>query len=278
MRKIVIFAILLFITIFLIFYAWFIEPNLLTIEYVNINSGLLTDNADKLKILQFSDTHISKHFNEKDLSRTVKKINKEKPDIVIFTGDLIDEYNKYENKDNIHKIWLILNEIKAPLGKYAVYGNHDYGGGAEYVYTEIMENSGFKLLKNENVYFKDYNINIIGLDDSIFGKYNVNTISQMIDKNSCNIVLSHEPDVISYFLEYNVDLFLSGHSHGGQINLPFVESLPSLAQKYIRGTYNFNNYRGTILYVNIGLGTSQLPMRFMAPPELTVFILNREKQ
>jgi len=275
-KKIISFIFTIIFIIFLTFiYAWLVEPNLLTVRYENINSNLLNENAGKLKILQFSDTHISGHFNENDLKRAVDRINEETPHIVVFTGDLIDEYNNYENKDNINEIWEILNSIEAPLGKYAVYGNHDYGGGAERVYEEIMKNSGFILFKNEKIYLKDFNINIIGMDDSIFGDYDRETIIGMLDEDRYNIVLSHEPDVIDFLLEYDIDLFLSGHSHGGQVNLPFVDSLPLLAKKYTRGLYSFNNYRQTNLYVNIGLGTSQIPMRFMAPPELTVLILNK---
>lgn len=268
----------IFIIIFIVFsaliYARFIEPNLLTVRYENMSSSLLNEDADKLKILLFSDTHISSHFDENDLKRAVERINEEAADIVVFGGDLIDEFNTYENKDNINEIWEILSEIKAPSGKYAVYGNHDYGGGAERVYAQIMENSGFMLLKNEKIQLNDYNINIIGMDDSIFGDYDRETITGMLDKDRCNIVLSHEPDVIDFLLEYDADLFLSGHSHGGQINLPFLDSLPLLAKKYTRGLYSFDNFRQTKLYVNIGLGTSQIPMRFMAVPELTVITLN----
>ncbi len=267
----------IFITIFIVFsaliYARFVEPNLLTVRYENMSSGLLNEDADKLKILMFSDTHISSHFDENDLKRAVERINGEAADIVVFGGDLIDEFNTYENKDNINELWEILSEIKAPSGKYAVYGNHDYGGGAERVYAQIMENSGFMLLKNEKIQLNDYNINIIGMDDSIFGDYDRETITGMLDKDRYNIVLSHEPDVIDFLLEYDADLFLSGHSHGGQINLPFLDSLPLLAKKYTRGLYSFDNFRQTKLYVNIGLGTSQIPMRFMAVPELTVITL-----
>lgn len=275
MRKVISFILLVIITVSSVFiYARFVEPNLLTVRYENISSNFLNENVKKLKVLQFSDTHLSSYFNENDLIKAVEKINDEKPHIVVFNGDLIDEYNKYENKDSIYKIWEILNTIEAPLGKYAVYGNHDYGGGAERVYEKIMTNSGFTLLKNENIFLKDYNINIIGMDDSIFGNYDRETIVEMLYEDSYNIILSHEPDVISFLLEYNIDLFLSGHSHGGQINLPFINSLPLLAKKYTRGLYSFENYRQTNLYVNIGLGTSQIPMRFMAPPELSVIVLS----
>lgn len=257
-------------------YARFIEPNCLTMNYINVNNGLISRNKEDLRILQFSDTHISEYFNIKDLNRVVEKINEENPDIVIFTGDLIDQYNNYKNNNNINEIWDILGRINAPLGKYAVYGNHDYGGGAEFAYKTIMENSGFVVLKNDKVILEDYNINIIGMDDSIFGNFEKEKLIVFLDKERYNVVLSHEPDVVDYLLEYNIDLFLSGHSHGGQVNLPLVNSFPILAKKYTNGIYSFNNYRQTMHYVNIGLGTSQIPLRFMAPPELSVFVLNNQ--
>jgi predicted MPP superfamily phosphohydrolase len=251
-----------------------VEPNFLKVHYENINNSYISEGSKELKIVQFSDMHVSEYFDEEDIRCVVKKINEENPQIVVFTGDLIDAYNKYENKSNINLIWEALGDIKATIGKYAIYGNHDYGGGAEQVYKTIMENSGFTILKNEKIALDDYNINIIGMDDSIFGKFEKNKLIEMLDNEKYNIVLSHEPDVIDYLLEYDVDLFLSGHSHGGQVNLPFINYLPPLAKKYKGGIYNFNNYRQTLLYVNVGLGTSQIPLRFMAPPELAVFVLN----
>jgi len=258
-------------------YARVIEPELLTVHYETIYSNLISGNDNGIKILQFSDTHVSAHFDIADLKHAVSKINEENPDIVFFTGDLIDEFSSYEDKGKVHEIWETLGLIKAPL-KYAIYGNHDYGGGAEKVYKQIMENSGFDVLINEKSELEQYNINIIGMDDSIFGNYNNEIFPDFLDKESYNIVLSHEPDVVDYWLEYNIDLFLSGHSHGGQINLPVVNSLPLLAKKYTRGLYGFENARQTQLYVNIGLGTSILPMRFMAAPELSVFILKGNEQ
>jgi len=258
------------ILIMIYIYARFIEPELLTVRYETINTDYLKN--DEIKILQFSDTHISEYFDIDDLNNAIDKINEENPDIVVFTGDLIDQFNNYENKENIHEIWEILGSINAPI-KYAVYGNHDYGGGAEKVYKEIMEKSGFKLLINEKEELPQYNINFIGMDDSIFGEYEPAVISGNMDKDMYNIVLSHEPDVADRLLEYSIDLLLAGHSHGGQVNLPFANYLPSLGEKYVRGFYDFENFRQTKVYVNIGLGTSTIPMRFMAAPELTVITL-----
>lgn len=265
-------SILMTILIMIYIYARFIEPELLTVRYETINTDYIKN--DEIKILQFSDTHISEYFDIDDLNNAIDKINEENPDIVVFTGDLIDQFNNYENKENIHEIWEILGSINAPI-KYAVYGNHDYGGGAEKVYKEIMEKSGFKLLINEKEELPQYNINFIGMDDSIFGEYEPAVISGNMDKDMYNIVLSHEPDVADRLLEYSIDLLLAGHSHGGQVNLPFANYLPSLGEKYVRGFYDFENFRQTKVYVNIGLGTSTIPMRFMAAPELTVITLKK---
>lgn len=275
MRKFFSFLSVIFLaSIVFYIYARFIEPDFLTVRYENISSGLISGDKKELRILQFSDMHISEYFDEKDIKKVVERINEEAPDVVVFTGDLIDEYNKYENKKNIDEIWEILGGINAPFGKYAIYGNHDYGGGAERIYKKIMENSGFAVLKNEKIALKEYNINIIGMDDSIFGRFDKQKLIEFLDDGSYNVVLSHEPDVIDSLLEYGIDLLLSGHSHGGQINLPGVKFLPAMAEKYTGGIYSFNNYRRTVLYVNAGLGTSQIPLRFMAPPELSVFILS----
>lgn len=271
MKKILsVLSILMTMLIMIYIYARFIEPELLTVRYETISTDYIIE--DEIKILQFSDTHISEYFDIDDLNNAIAKINEEKPDIVVFTGDLIDQFNNYENKENIHEIWESLCSINAPI-KYAIYGNHDYGGGAERVYKEIMEKGGFKLLINEKEELPQYNINFIGMDDSIFGEYEPELISDYMDEGMYNIILSHEPDVADKFLEYSIDLFLAGHSHGGQINLPFVNYLPSLGDKYVRGFYDFENVRQTKVYVNIGLGTSTIPMRFMAAPELSVITL-----
>lgn len=267
-----------FILGFIVFYTYasFIEPVLLTVQYENIYSHLLNDKSDNIKIVQFSDTHISEYFDLDNLKKIVNKINSQNPHIVVFTGDLFEQYNEYENKDKLYEIWEVLSQINAPLGKYAVYGNHDYGGGAERVYKQTMNKSGFKLLINERVKIEGHNINLIGMDDSIFGTFDKEKLVSYFDRDCFNIILSHEPDVADSFLEYNADLFIAGHSHGGQVNLPFINYTPPLAQKYKRGLYAIDNYRQTKIYVNVGLGTSQIPMRFMATPELTVFTLRNK--
>lgn len=276
MKKILKIVSFLFIIIIAFYiYSRFIEPNRLNINYENLSSEFISKNVDNIKIVQFSDTHLSEYFDIDDLNKIVEIINGQNPDIVIFTGDLIDHFNSYNG--DIDEIWETLSLINAPKGKFAVYGNHDYGGGSDKVYKKIMDNSNFITLVNDNVKLEQYNINIIGLDDAIFGKRDEDKIINCIDDDYYNIVISHEPDIIDMYLEYNIDLFLAGHSHGGQVNIPILSTkiLPALAEKYISGIYEFENYRETVMYVNVGIGTSQVPLRFMAVPEITVFNLKR---
>jgi len=271
-------AVIILIILCVYIYSRFIEPNMLSVHYENISNKLISKDTEPIKILQFSDTHLSEYFDTVDLEKAVTKINDENPDIVIFSGDLIDDYRNYSYTNDISEVIEMLKKIKAPLGKYSVYGNHDYGGGAEKAYKEIMGKSDFINLVNDGIKLKKYNLNIIGLDDSFFGNVDTVKIEEKLDENYYNIVIGHEPDVVDSMLEYDIDLFLSGHSHGGQVQVPFLKTsiFPPLGEKYTRGVYEFENHRDTKLYVNIGLGTTQVPFRFMAVPELTVLILKNE--
>ena len=128
-------------------YARYIEPHMLQEKYLTVESPLITENAENLKIAVFGDTHFSDYYNTDDFIKVIEALEEMKPDIVVFSGDLIDYYNTYTGETD--KISEKFSEIQAPYGKYAIFGNHDYGGGAEYVYESIMETGGFTVLKNE---------------------------------------------------------------------------------------------------------------------------------
>jgi predicted MPP superfamily phosphohydrolase len=97
------------------------------------------------------------------------------------------------------------------------------------------------------------------------------------EEDQYNLVLTHAPDVADELLPYNADLILSGHTHGGQVNLGLFGDyvLPPYGKKYIQGLYSFDTVRNTKLYVNSGIGMTFLPFRFLAPPEITVVTLKK---
>ncbi|MGL4773449.1 MAG: metallophosphoesterase, partial [Clostridium sp.] len=192
--------------------------------------------------------------------------------IVVFTGDLMDNASNFNEKEKISKV---LGKIESNIGKYAVYGNRDYGGGAVRVYRSMMEESGFKVLSNqsESITFNNKKINIFGGDDALIGEHDAKRTIKGIKNEDVNILLLHEPDLIEEYAKYPIDLALAGHSHGGQVYLPFYGPIKKnvLSENYYRGMYDIENKRGTKLYVNTGLGNTKVPFRFLNIPEITVF-------
>lgn len=256
-------------------YARYMEPELLTINEVTVTAQNL-QLSKPLKILQCSDIHLGPDYDMAHLERIVKKINDAAPDIIVFTGDLIDNtMNFTEDDETIER----LSKLEARLGKYAVPGNHDYGSNGFKIYSKLMKESGFTLLINDSreLIFKNGKVlNIIGLDDAIWGNVDIPRAMKGISSEDYNIVLCHEPDIADQVAAYPVDLQLSGHSHGGQIRVPFVGAVvtPPKAHKYVKGMYEIEGNPRMQLYVNVGIGTSQKRFRFACLPELTVITLN----
>lgn len=255
-------------------YAKYIEPRMLQEKHITITSDKLDTRAENLQIAVFGDTHFGEYYTIDDFDIVLKAIEKMKPDIVVFTGDLIDHYDQYSGDTD--KISEKLSQIDAPYGKYAIFGNHDYGGGAENKYQAIMEAGGFTVLKNEYHSINELGIAVIGIDDVVIG-YGDPSIASWGRPDYFNIVLSHAPDVIDQVLDYNVDLMISGHTHGRQINIKYFDKdiLPPYGKKYIHGLYQFSNERKSQLYVNAGIGMTKLPFRFLSPPELTRITLKK---
>jgi uncharacterized protein len=253
-------------------YATAIEPRLIHIERLHLKLAGLPKAFRGMRILQFSDTHLGFHFHEKHLGELAEKIRDEKPDMVCFTGDLVDRSEFPESEGIIH----VLQTIQAPLGCYSVLGNHDYHKNSNEVQS-ILEQSGFRCLRNQAVtLLKDGDpFTIAGVEDMAKGKPNIRTALQGVDPNGFILLLSHCPDYARHVINHSVDLQLSGHSHGGQVRLPFVGAVayPPFGSLYPDGQYSLGDGKMT-LYTNRGIGVSQLPVRFMCQPELTVFTLD----
>lgn len=260
-------------------YAFYFETKALSVTWNDIDNPNIPEGFHGVKILQFSDTHFGSNFPHKQQQILVDKINRLNPDIVVFTGDLIDKFGEYAAERKYSQT--ILAQIHAPLGKYAVFGNHDRGGGGSPLYKEYMEKAGFTVLNNEMKKIKapngDY-ITISGLDDFLLGKPKIQSTLQNLRIEDFNLLLVHEPDAVEQISEYPVDLQISGHSHGGQVQLPFIGPIitTSLANKYVEGLYSLEGKSKPLqLYVNRGIGTTRMPIRFLSKPELSVFSLKR---
>lgn len=269
MKKIIISAIALLLAVF-VFYITIGERHLLAAN----KQALDFNGTQSIKIVQFSDTHLGEYFSVEQLEKVVEKINMQKPDLIVFCGDLLDIASKTESIDEIA---FVLEKISAPLGKLAIYGNRDYGGGGAGLYSTIMSQAGFTVLVNEamQLTLNSKSITVYGADDYIFGSNNVKALMSGIDESSFNILLSHEPDAIMHYTDYPVDLALSGHSHGGQVRLPIYGELvkTNFCNYFSKGLYSLENPFNTKVFVTSGLGNTKLPFRFGNIPEIVVFDL-----
>jgi len=280
LKKLIIsFISIVMIPVSLYFYATEIERKLITVTWNEIEAPTIPKEFNNKKILQFSDVHLGPEFTLKQLENLVEKMNELHPDIVVLTGDLIDKFGSYSAEKDEAKV--ILQKINAPLGKYAVFGNHDRGGGGSVFYKKYMEEAGFSVLVNEVQKIKVGNgkyITISGLDDFLLGKPQIDATLKHVRQQDFNMLLVHEPDVVDKVACYPVDFQVSGHSHGGQVQIPFIGPLitTKLAESYVEGMYELEGKNKPLhLYVNRGIGTTRMPVRFWSVPELSVFVLKQ---
>ncbi len=276
-RKIKIFlkVFLIIIGIFLLFilYMHFIGTKGLTVREYKIESASLPESFHGFKIVQFSDLHYLTTIHQKELDNMVDKINQLKPDIVVFTGDLID-YTKEPSETDINDLITSLNRIEVTTGLYAIKGNHDY---EKDYFEKIFNETNFKILNNtyELIYYKGNTpILLTGLGSILQNDSDMDqAFSYDQEDNLYTITLLHEPDVIDDIVsKYSVDLALAGHSHNGQIRLPGIGAIMKVEEgkKYPNEQYEIGN---TKLYVSGGLGTSMYEFRLFTRPSINLYRL-----
>lgn len=244
----------LIIPVLLFIWSFFIEPNLLVIKNYTL------DAAGGNKIVFVSDFHIAKN-EKKRLKKIVKLINEQKPDLVLSGGDFIKGHDG-KNTLSIEEQAEILKQIKAPV--ITVLGNHDGWYDKERI-KNVLEKNGITVLENTNTKFK--NIYIAGVEDIQTGFPDIK--SALKNKQKPIILLSHSPDIY-YDVKDEVDLILAGHVHGGQVCIPFygAVTVPSkYGTKFSNGLINETKNK---MIITKGLGTSILPLRFCAVPEIVV--------
>lgn len=255
--------------------ARYIEPKLLVVKEQKIVTKKLTQ-EEPLRVVQFSDVHLRNDDTLETFKRVINKINDLNADIIIFTGDLIDDNKSFTQEEVATQL---LKELKATYGKFAVYGNHDHGGNGTKRYARMMAGADFTLLVNEQQTLDLGNgnkITLTGVDDIVLGHPDFTAAFQNTDPSAYQLFLSHAPDVVDKVQTQNIDLQLSGHSHGGQVRVPFIGApfTAPYGRQYIKGLYEVAEKNDMLLYVNSGIGTSQLPYRFMNPPEITLFLIS----
>lgn len=282
-------------------YSRYIGATGLLVKEYKITNTVLTDNFHGFKIVHISDIHYGRVTKDKELQQLVDKINLLKPDIVVLTGDLIDK-DTHLTPEMADSIENILKKINVTVEKYAISGNHDVRFDN---WETIIENAGFKNLDNtyDLIYKEGYSPLFIGgvstMDNTTLSmsdkmKTMMEFLNQKPEDNTNNlpgeepnpenntivkpiykILLLHEPDLIDNVDTDSFDLVLAGHSHNGQVKIPFIKPLilPEGCKKYYDEYYKVNN---TDLYVSSGIGTSNLNFRLFNKPSVNLYRLTNK--
>lgn len=252
-------------------------PRRLSVDIVTLSDSLIPDSFEGVNVLFFSDAHYNKFMDKERFSAVVSRINQLDPDIVIFGGDLFDHPSVvYPSNDIQNELIALLSSIQAPLGKYAVFGNHDLESPrTKQMITNVLQAGGFELLVNQNIpiYNKDDRyIRLIGLDSQLLGNPDLSSAYQDIDEGEFVITVSHTPDIIDD-LPLSTRWVLAGHSHGGQIRIPIFNELYTVpyARNYVSGEHIVNGIR---LNISNGIGTTRWDIRLMADPQIHLYTLS----
>lgn len=254
--------------------ATLINTRQLTLREEILSSDKIDADTDGLLIAFFSDLDYG-HFIDADfLDRTVEEIRSFHPDIIVFGGDLLDPlYANELSQEELDHLMNSLKSLQARYGKYAVYGDDDLVSRdkADYVYT----NAGFKVLDNRSQQISiDRNsvISLIGISPLVGGQPDVTTAFSGVGAGHYTIVVSHCPDLFDDMGDHEFSYFLSGHSRGGQIDLPIISLFgrPEGCRKYYNGKITRN---GKTLDITNGVGRIDSDARLNADAEIVFYTL-----
>ena len=229
-------------------------------------------------VAMLSDFHYDPYFSIHPLHAAIAMVNRLHPDLIALTGDFVsvplvgDETKAAFAAEPCARL---LRQMTAPHGLWAVMGNHDDATDAEHV-THALQAENIRVLANQSEPIEQDGSRfwLAGVNDVISGTADLSKTMHGVPVGEPVILLAHEPDFADEASQYPIDLQLSGHSHGGQIRIPFLPPLylPELAKKYVWGTYHVGPLT---LHTSAGLGTIGIPMRLNCPPEVTVLTLRR---
>ncbi|NDJ24718.1 metallophosphoesterase [Nostoc sp. B(2019)] len=251
-------------------YAKYIEPNWIEINSLQLTLPHLSSEFNGYRIVQISDVHRDKWMTQERFKKIINLVNQQKPDLVAITGDLVTHFSP----SVVPTLKFVLDKFTAKDQTVAVLGNHDYLNNSKAI-IQAIEESGITCLDNAiyTLHRGSAMLHIAGVDDIWLGKPRLDLVLKQLPNEGAAILLAHEPDFADTSAATGrFDLQLSGHSHGGQVHLPFLTAmvLPRFGRKYYSGRYQVGDM---IQYTNRGVGMTDMHLRFAARPEITVFTL-----
>ena len=246
-----------------------------SVETVRLSLKRLPKVFSGLRLAQISDIHMGGWMNPNRLQQVADIVKGERPDLLLITGDfLLGHQFSNAEKQAILDLIPILSSLAESIPSFAVLGNHDYWTSSEAIRQMLfacgitdLTNTVFTLTREKA------SLHLCGVDDIWSGNARLDKVIAKLDDDSAAILLAHEPDFADVSAATGkFDLQVSGHTHGGQVNLPVFGPpvRPYLGQKYPIGLYKI---RDMFQYTNRGVGMARLPVRFNCPPEISIFEL-----
>ena len=248
---------------------------LFSVDTIRLKLPRLPQAFSGLRVAQISDIHMGGWMNPERLQQVADLVIAEKPDVLVITGDFLLGHDFSDAaKQAVVDMIPILSSLAGSLPTFAVLGNHDYWTSPEAI-RRMLFSCGVKDLTNTvfTLHRDGSSLHLCGVDDIWKGDVRLNDVIAKLDNHSAAILLAHEPDFADTSAATGkFDLQISGHTHGGQVNLPFFGPpvRPYLGQKYPIGLYKIGNM---YQYTNRGVGMARLPLRVNCPPEITIFVL-----
>ena len=243
-------------------------------------SGLHPDLCG-FRLVHITDFHAGPLLSFEMIAKVVSRVNALKPDLIVLTGDYVNHNPAY-----VHGCLGVLDDLKAPVGVFGVYGNHDYYTGIEAM-RDGFSKTRISMLSDSHCATKGLEgvLNIIGVEDpvSLWATdaqfQNLAKISALAVPHQFNLLLSHRPGIFRVCKDWHIQLTLAGHTHGGQVIVPMVGergfSIAGLFFTYTHGLYESDENPEVRMYVNRGIGTIIAPIRLFCKPEIVEITLTR---
>jgi predicted MPP superfamily phosphohydrolase len=242
------------------------EPYMLTVEHQRIFLSRLPRTFDGFRVVQLSDIHHGPFSSTEQIERAVETANRLQPDIIALTGDYISRERHYAAP-----CAEMMGKLRARHGVFAVLGNHDHWTDAALI-TDLFRAEGITVLINEGMHFElnGESFWLAGVDDYMVGLEDLPLALAGAREDEMKLLLAHNPIILRRAARASVDLVLSGHTHGGQVAIRSDREPARNRRRMVKGLGSQGN---TQIYVNRGLGTVVLPIRYGCPPEISLLEL-----
>lgn len=252
-------------------YAFWIEPRSLVVTRLSLPLAGL---ERELRVVVMGDLQPAPPIESLGrVAAIVERMNAEEGDLVLLLGDYVSERRLSTGFIDPRDTAPILGRLEAPLGVYAVLGNHDWWWDGPAM-RRLLTDQGITVLEDaaERVEAGAQTLWVAGLSDPVTQAYDLKATLEQVDESGPVLLLTHTPDVFPD-VPTDVGLTLAGHTHGGQVNLPFI-GRPIVPSRFgERFAYGLIEEAGRRLYVTSGIGTAIIPVRFRVPPEIAVITL-----